>query len=438
MAQPVTTRYHNLMSEEQKPPLRRPLGERDEEERQQPFGSRAVPRPPATPPPMPRVPPQALQAPLEEVTGESLPPRRLIEPEDEEGQTASSARSASAAQVDEEPAQPAPPVYDEPAHAPPLIRVRDRRGKVPPQESILKQRVEPQPQPPLQPEGAPQPEMAAHHGAPIQFSVMLRSMGAIFLTAGVVATLFTWWTPNSFLPVESVEQLSVALATQSMREIASPSTAAPTSATASIEPTPAGPLNRVGVVSGHKGPYPSTGLPDPGAVCADGLTEAEINEAVARQVAEWIGQHGYQVDLLDEFDARLNGYRADVIISIHADSCEYINDQATGFKVASFADSTAPEADARLVACMIDRYGSTTGLTFHPSVTFDMTQYHNFREVAPGTPGAIIEIGFMYLDRDLLTNHRDVVALGVARGLLCFLHHEPLSSEMTPTAVTTP
>ncbi len=273
----------------------------------------------------------------------------------------------------------------------------------------------------------------------IRFGVLVRSIGAVFLIAGVVATLFTWWTPDAFLPIESAEQLSLALATQSMLGVAAAPTPspAPTSAPSPVPPTPM----RIGIVSGHRGVHPDTGLPDPGAVCADGLTEASVNESVARLVVDWLTQSGYQVDLLDEFDPRLAGYRALAVVSIHADSCEYINDQATGFKVASFSESLSAEEDARLVACLIDRYAATTGLAFHPSVTFDMTQYHTFRELAAETPGAIIEIGFLYLDRPLLTEHPEVVALGIARGLLCYLRNEPVGDTLltlTPAEAVTP
>jgi N-acetylmuramoyl-L-alanine amidase len=204
-----------------------------------------------------------------------------------------------------------------------------------------------------------------------------------------------------------------------------------------VSPTPP-PVNNVGIVSGHRGLHPSTGLPDPGAVCEDGLTEQEVVGNVAIQVAELLRGHGYQVDVFDEFDPRLQGYRALAMVSIHADSCEFINELATGFKVASFSASSAPEEDARLVGCLITRYEETTGMAFHPSVTFDMTEYHNFSEVAPGTPGAIIEIGFMYLDRPILTDHADVVALGAARGVLCYLRGEPTGVEDTPGPETTP
>ena len=75
-------------------------------------------------------------------------------------------------------------------------------------------------------------------------------------------------------------------------------------------------------------------------------------------------------------------------------------------------------------------------MSFHPSVTFDMTQYHTFREIAPGTPGAIIEVGFLFLDRDFLTENANIAALGVARGVLCYLRDEPINpnNAATPSA----
>lgn len=265
----------------------------------------------------------------------------------------------------------------------------------------------------------------------IRFGVMFGALGTVFLTAIVLATIFTWWTPTSFLPPESAEQLAVALAT---RAVLTPAQVAPIP---SIVPTE-GPSNRIGIVSGHRGIHPQSGQPDPGAICPDGLTEAQVNEAVAVRVVELLRTEGYQVDLLDEFDERLAGYRALALISIHADSCDYINEFATGFKVASFTESSVPEADARLVGCLVTRYAESTGLTFHPSVTYDMTQYHTFREVAPGTPGAIIEIGFLNLDRELLTTHPDVVASGIARGVLCYLREESLEGTPAPTPTRIP
>jgi N-acetylmuramoyl-L-alanine amidase len=53
-----------------------------------------------------------------------------------------------------------------------------------------------------------------------------------------------------------------------------------------------------------------------------------------------------------------------------------------------------------------------------------MTRYHAFSEIDPSTPAAIIELGFMGADRELLTENSYAVAQGVARGIACFLEGE--------------
>jgi len=172
---------------------------------------------------------------------------------------------------------------------------------------------------------------------------------------------------------------------------------------------------RVGIVAGHWG-Y------DSGTVCADGLTEQEITLDIARRVKRLLEARKLQVDLLQEFDPRLTGYVADALVSLHVDSCEYINDIATGFKVARSVASYTPEAEDRLVDCLIESYGAATGLGFHEnSITPDMTSYHTFSEVAPETPAAIVEVGFLHLDRGFLTGQPDRVARGVADGVACFV-----------------
>ena len=173
---------------------------------------------------------------------------------------------------------------------------------------------------------------------------------------------------------------------------------------------------RIGTVSGHHGN-------DSGAVCGDGLTEAQVNYDIALRVASLLRADGYTVDVLDEFDSRLKGYQARLLLSIHADSCTYINDLATGFKVARVLDSKTPEEDDRLVACITSRYKESTGLRFHANtVTRDMTQYHSFYEIDPQTPAAIIETGFLYLDRQILTHKPESVAQGIYGGIQCFLN----------------
>ncbi|MDY7040057.1 MAG: N-acetylmuramoyl-L-alanine amidase [Chloroflexota bacterium] len=174
---------------------------------------------------------------------------------------------------------------------------------------------------------------------------------------------------------------------------------------------------RVGIVAGHW-QY------DSGAVCPDGLTEVEINVDVARRVVAILLEVGYDAEVLAEFSPDLEGYQADALVSIHADSCNI--PEASGFKVARVSYSAVPEEEDRLVECLRKEYERITGLYFHEdSITFDMREYHAFYEIAPETPAAIIETGFMDADRDLLTERPHLVAEGIAEGIICFLEGPP-------------
>ena len=232
----------------------------------------------------------------------------------------------------------------------------------------------------------------------------------------LLATLFTAWTPNSLFASNLQDQLNLILTPQ----------AAPN---AVITPLP---QLRIGIVAGHNGN-------DSGAVCTDengqvDLTEAAVNLEIANLVKESLVAQGFQVDLLNEFDTRLNGYRAVALVSIHNDSCEYVNDEATGFKVAASLETRDVNRAQRLTACMTDRYQQVTGMTFHSgSITADMTEYHAFSEIDPNTVTAIIETGFLNLDREILTNQTDRVAEGVTQGILCFINNESVLPTALPT-----
>jgi hypothetical protein len=130
---------------------------------------------------------------------------------------------------------------------------------------------------------------------------------------------------------------------------------------------------------------------------------------VATRVQADLIEKGIDVDLLKEFDSRLNNYQASALVSIHADSCDYINDQATGFKVASALANPRPERAARLTACLRNRYAKATNLPLHNSITIDMTSHHARRSTQ--TTAAIVE-GILNLDRQVLTQNTDVVAWG--------------------------
>jgi N-acetylmuramoyl-L-alanine amidase len=243
------------------------------------------------------------------------------------------------------------------------------------------------------------------------------------LVAIIVATLFTAWTDPGLLPgsfSQRVAAIDIPLATQT--------------AEAQFTPTPRGqPL--VGIVVGHW----DDSTKDPGAVCADiDLTEFQVNQNVATRVQALLEAQNVDVELLREFDPRLPGYQASALVSIHADSCDYINDQATGFKVAAAMANPRPQLSARLTACLRQRYAAATGLTPHSSITADMSSYHAFDEISKDTTAAIIEVGFLNLDRDILTQGVDRIAQGVADGILCYINNEGIPFAGTPEATAIP
>lgn len=161
---------------------------------------------------------------------------------------------------------------------------------------------------------------------------------------------------------------------------------------------------------------------DSGAVCTDGagdvtLAEADVNAAVAEGVAARLRSAGNAVEIFAEFDARLDGLAADVLVSLHADSCV----DNSGYK-AAYREDAPSAADARLLACVTKRYAAVTGLAYDPdTITPDMTDYHIFRKIDRSTPALILEMGFLGGDGALLTDGADQVAQGVADGIECFL-----------------
>jgi N-acetylmuramoyl-L-alanine amidase len=248
---------------------------------------------------------------------------------------------------------------------------------------------------------------------------MVKKIGTIllFAMAFVLGIVYVLWLTSD----TTNEQPTAAVAAANHAEIVGPTrTLRPTRTPAATEtpealPSP-NPLIRnvkVGIVAGHW-------QHGPGAVCPDGLQEVDINRDVGSRVISLLQQKGYTAELLPEFSEKLAGYEADAFVSIHADSCNV--SEVSGFKVARVASSAIPEEEDRLVACLVAEYGQATGLPFHKnSITFDMTEYHAFREIAPGTPGAIIELGFMGADRELLTEGSAEVAQAVVQGIVCFL-----------------
>jgi hypothetical protein len=93
-----------------------------------------------------------------------------------------------------------------------------------------------------------------------------------------------------------------------------------------------GPLH-IALIAGHKDH-------DSGAVCDDGLTEAAVNLIIAEKVQALLLAANIRSEIFAEFDPRLSGYSGTALVSLHADSCSYINDLATGFKLSGSSLTT--------------------------------------------------------------------------------------------------
>jgi N-acetylmuramoyl-L-alanine amidase len=266
------------------------------------------------------------------------------------------------------------------------------------------------------------------------FGGVFQSLFVVGLTAVLAATIFTWLANPDFIAPSVRDDLSIAMATatsQGGRVLAT-----------DLPSTPNW-LRKIGVVSGHRGPEN-----DPGAVCPDGLTEAEINLNVAQRVVRNLQARGYTVDLLDEFDPRLADYEAELLLSIHANTCQDYGEVVSGYLI-STADSRVNSGnDQLLVECVAAHYQQASQLQRRFGLTRDMTDYHIFRQINPITPAAIIELGFMFNDRELLTSSPDTLARGITDGVLCFLEpgdanilatlQAPTPNPILPTASPSP
>jgi N-acetylmuramoyl-L-alanine amidase len=262
----------------------------------------------------------------------------------------------------------------------------------------------------------PQPRPTANRSQIgfVVLAALIITLGLAVLTSAQAGGLVTpTATPLPADSIAAVPVVELPTATPTLEPSPTPVPPTPT------EEHPGMPL--VGIVAGHWGN-------DSGAECPDGATEQQVNLDIARRVTEKLRAKGVWTDLLQEFDSRLTNYRADVLVSLHADSCDPIDADppASGFKVARSVASAIPTTEDRLVTCLIQEYAQATKMTFHEnSITPDMTSYHSFSEVHADTPAAIIETGFLYLDYDIIVKQPDLPAQGIANGILCFLDNQP-------------
>jgi len=158
---------------------------------------------------------------------------------------------------------------------------------------------------------------------------------------------------------------------------------------------------------------------------ADGVNEVDVNQDVAGRVATLLKNQGINVDLLPATVPE--DYCANAFVAIHVDG----NDDTSvyGYKVASSSWDTDGKAES-LSDNIIQDYGQLTQMEQNPTITKDMTEYYAFNyqkfthTIDPATPGAIIELGFVSndIDRNQLVNNPQILAQGVARGIIDYLN----------------
>ncbi len=243
--------------------------------------------------------------------------------------------------------------------------------------------------------------------------ILLNTLKLMLVFGFVSATLFTMWTPTNILVAQN-EPL--------IQEVA---TANPIKETVAYQIEPE---KKIGIIVGHRG-YAPDGLPDPGAVCeSDGLREVDLNLQIATLLRQELLEENFVVELLNEDDPKLVGYEAMAVISIHNDTCEYLGDEFSGFQIKpAYKQTNQPELSERFAACIRNRYENITGLRYLASVSQDMSEYHAFEKFADGTPSAILEAGFMLLDREILTENPALIAHGIAEGIRCYVYNETIN-----------
>jgi N-acetylmuramoyl-L-alanine amidase len=190
---------------------------------------------------------------------------------------------------------------------------------------------------------------------------------------------------------------------------------------------PPGP-KRVGLQAGHwrveEIPTELRGL-GPGA-SAGGKAEWEVNLDIAERTAVILRAYGVEVEILPSTIPI--EYQAHAFLSIHADGDPAGARQ--GYKLGRAAWSATPQADDKLMADISSAYADATRMPLDPvGASRRMTAYYAFNSrrychaIAPGTPSAILEAGYLTsaVDRQILLGDPDAAARGIATGLLRYL-----------------
>ncbi len=154
-------------------------------------------------------------------------------------------------------------------------------------------------------------------------------------------------------------------------------------------------------------------------------TESNITTAVANKVARRLRENGIRAETVPATVPPAAD--PDASISVHADWSS--DTRVRGYKFAGSAFDRSGQSSL-LARRLRHSYETAVPLPWHDYITHAMRRYYafNWREfdhsITPGTPGAIIELGFLSnaADRRFLLKKQHVVSRAIANGIIRFLN----------------
>lgn len=231
---------------------------------------------------------------------------------------------------------------------------------------------------------------------------IFRGIQSVVSVAILIATLLTLWNPQKvFSPPRFYDLFQSVATTESYN---------------ADSLTNDGHI-RIGLLAGHW-------QNSPGEVCADGVIEADINHDIASRVKLNLEEKDFQVNLFQEFDLDFLNYEADALVAVYSGSCLESPPPPSGFKIGTSLTAKNPEEVNNLVVCLGENYQNYTELPFtYEIINPDHPSFHIFRDIHPDTPAALIEIGALSTDRDLITNRSNSIAEGISDGITCYVEN---------------
>lgn len=233
-----------------------------------------------------------------------------------------------------------------------------------------------------------------------------RALGTILITAAAAAGILIFFSPNEDYSRNSL--------------FAKPES--------TIEVTPTEPINnqeRIGLIAGHWG-Y------DTGHSCGpefQNVKESDVDLLISVMVRDYLNKKGYNVDLLNEFDPKLNDYTALALLDIHTNTCDYVNNSASGFRIAPASNASYPAENQRLDACIVSKYSEDTNMEYlGDQISSDDRKFYDFSKINSYTTVSVMEIGYLNLDYRTLSERTDDIVRGIGDGLICYIKNEKVNT----------